>query len=91
VYLLPLGEHYQLLDAQYFVSGTYYTFVTLYEVWPSRIGDKQAAVVWRGDFIAAPTLAFTRGFERLAYGSIMLQEVKKAIRSFQDAVKNKTS
>ena len=87
VYLLPLGDHYQLLDAQYYVSGTYYTFVTLYEVWPTRVGEKPEALVWRGDFIAAPTLAFTKGFDRLAYGAIMVQEVKKAIRTFQDDVK----
>jgi hypothetical protein len=89
VYLLPLGDHYQLLDAQYYVSGTYYTFVTLYEIWPTRVGEKSEALVWRGDFIAAPTLAFTKGFDRLAYGAIMVQEVKKAIRSFQDDVKVK--
>jgi hypothetical protein len=87
VYLLPLGDRYQLLDAQYYVSGTYYTFVTLYEIWPTRVGERPAALVWRGDFIAAPTLAFARGFDRLAYGSIMLQELKKAIRAFQDDVK----
>lgn len=89
VYLLPLGDRYQLLDAQYYVSGTYYTFVTLYEVWPTGAGEKPGALVWRGDFIAAPTLAFTKGFDRLAYGAIMLQEVKKAIRAFQDDVKAK--
>jgi hypothetical protein len=87
VYLLPLGDHYQLLDAQYYVSGTYYTFVTLYEVWSARIGEKLGALVWRGDYIAAPTLAFTKGFDRLAYGAIMVQEVKKAIRTFQEDVK----
>ena len=87
VYLLPQGDHYQLLDAQYYVSGTYYTFVTLYEVWPTRVGEKAEALVWRGDFIAAPTLAFTKGFDRLAYGAIMVQEVKKSIRTFQADVK----
>jgi hypothetical protein len=86
VYLLPLGDHYQLLDVQYYVSGTYYTFVTLYEVWPIRVGEQSATLVWRGDFFAAPTLAFTKGVERLAYGVIMLQELKKAIRCFQDDV-----
>jgi len=89
VYLLPLGDHYQLLDVQYYVSGTYYAFVTLYEIWPIRNGEKSEALIWRGDFIAAPTLAFAKGFDRLAYGSIMVQEVKKAIRAFQADVKVK--
>jgi hypothetical protein len=84
VYLLPAGDRYQLLDAQYYVSSTYYTSVTLYEVWPSQVGEKPGALVWRGDFFAAPSLAYAKGFERLAYGTVMLQELKKTIRFFQD-------
>lgn len=75
-----------MLDVQYYVSGAYYTFVTLYKVWPVQVGGKSAALVWRGDFFAAPTLALTKGAERLAYGAIMLQELKKAIRCFQNDV-----
>ena len=89
IYLLPLGDRYQLMDAQYYVSGVYYSFVTLYEVWPIEIGGQAAALIWRGDFFAAPVLEFTNGFERLAYGAIMIQELKKAIRAFQDDVKTK--
>jgi hypothetical protein len=86
VYSLPLGDHYQLLDAQYYVSGVYYACVTLYEVWPICEGGKSGALVWRGDFFAAPSLAITKGTERLAYGAIMLQELKKAVHSFQQAM-----
>ena len=86
VFMLPQADHYQLLDVQYYVSGGYYTFVTLYKVWPVNVGGKSASLVWRGDFFAAPTLAFTKGAERLAYGAIMLQELKKAIRCFQNDV-----
>jgi hypothetical protein len=83
VFSLDLGDHFQLLDAQYYVSGVYYACATLYEVWPIQEGGKSGALVWRGDFFAAPTLAFTKGTERLAYGAIMLQELKKAVRCFQ--------
>jgi len=83
VYLLPLGDHYQLLDAEYYVSGNYSSFVTLYQVWPIQAGAKSAALVWRGDFLAATTLATTKGIERLAYGTLMQQELKKVIRCFQ--------
>jgi hypothetical protein len=86
VYLLPEGDRYQLLDVQYYVSGTYYTSATLYEVWPSQAGEKTGAVVWRGDFFAAPNLAYTKGIERLAYGAVVLQELKKNIRCFQDDI-----
>jgi hypothetical protein len=43
--------------------------------------------VWRGDFFAAPMLAFTKGTERIAYGALMLQDIKKEIRCFQDEAK----
>lgn len=88
VYLLPTSDRFQLLDVQYYVNGTYYTFATLYDVWPIELGQKPAALVWRGDFFSAPRLAYTRGVERLAYAAVMLQELKSSIRSFQKEVLN---
>ena len=87
VYLLPVNDHYQLADIGYYVSGNYYTSITLYEVWPIQSGDKTGSLVWRGDYFAAPTLAFTKGTERIAYGALMLQDIKKEIRFFQDDLK----
>ena len=84
IYLLPQGDHYQLLDVQYYVSGKYYAAATLCEIWPIRVGEKSGALVWRGDFVAAPTLAFTKGTDRIIYGAILLQEIKKVVRCFQD-------
>ena len=84
IYLLPQGDHYQLLDVQYYVSGKYYAAATLCEIWPIRVGEKLGALVWRGDFVAAPTLAFTKGTDRIIYGAILLQEIKKVVRCFQD-------
>ncbi len=89
IYLLPQGDHYQLLDVQDYVSGKYYAAATLCEIWPIRLGGKSGALVWRGDFVAAPTLAFTKGVDRIVYGSILLQEVKKVVRCFQDDLKVK--
>jgi hypothetical protein len=84
VYLLQLGDRFQLLDVEYYVSGTYHVFATLYEVWPIQIGDRSGTLIWRGDFFASPALAFTKGTERLAYGMIMAQELRKAIHCFQN-------
>lgn len=89
IYLLPRGDHYQLMDVQYYVSGKYFAAATLYEIWPIQLGEKSGALVWRGDFVAAPTLAFTRGTERIVYGAILLQEIKKVVRCFQDDLKAK--
>jgi hypothetical protein len=85
-YLLDAGDRYQLLDLEYFVSGNYYAAATFYEVWPIRDGNKTASLVWRGDFFAAPALQFTKGMERIAYGAIMIQEIKKEIRCFRDSL-----
>jgi len=71
------------------VSNDYYTSATLYEVWPIQVGEKTGALVWRGDFFAAPMLAFTKGTERIAYGALMLQDIKKEIRCFRDSLKAK--
>jgi hypothetical protein len=87
IYLLPQGDHYQLLDVQYYVSGKYYAAATLCEIWPIQVGEKSGALVWRGDFVAAPTLAFVKGTDRIVYGAILLQEIKKVVRCFQDDLK----
>jgi hypothetical protein len=87
VYLLPVNDHYELADVGYYVSGNYYTSITLYEIWPISGGKKSGSLVWRGDYFAAPTLAFTKGTERIAYGALMLQDIKKEIRCFQDDLK----
>jgi hypothetical protein len=89
VYLLPVGDHFQLVDVQYYVSGNYYTSVTLYEVWPVQARDKSEALVWRGDYFAAPMLRFTKGTERIAYGALMLQDIKKEIHCIQEEAKTR--
>jgi hypothetical protein len=87
VYQLAVGDHYQLLSIDYYASSTYYAAATLYEVWPIRDGKKTGSIVWRGDFLSAPTLRYTKGIERLAFGVIMIQEIKKEIRCFLDDIR----
>ena len=89
MYLLAVGNHYQLADMEYYVNASYFTSITLMEVWPIQDGAKPAALVWRDDYFAAPMLAFTKGTERIAYGALMLQDIKKEIRCFEDDVKEK--
>ncbi len=89
VYQLPVGDHYQLADMDYYVTGNYYASATLFEVWPVQVRGQPGALVWRGDFFAAPMLAFTKGTERIAYGALMLQDIKKEIHCFQDEAKTK--
>jgi len=83
---LAIKDRYQVLDIDYYVSSKYYTSATLYEIWPIRVGNRTGSLVWRGDFFAAPVLQFTKGIERIAYGAVMIQEIKKGIRCFQESL-----
>ena len=67
---------WQVADVEYYVSGDYYTAVTLYEIWPVTGGT----LVWRVDLFAAPMLAYTKGIERLAYEVMMVHEIKQETR-----------
>ncbi|MGB9082086.1 MAG: hypothetical protein WCD00_12375 [Desulfuromonadaceae bacterium] len=88
VYVLQVGDRYQLLDIEYYVSGTYYTSATLYEIWPIQDGGRTGSLVWCNVMCSAPTLRFAAGIERLASGVILTLEFKKCIRCFQDSLKN---
>jgi len=67
---------WQVADVEYYVSGDYYTAVTLYEIWPVTGGT----LVWRVDLFAAPMLVYTKGIERLAYEVMMVHEIKQETR-----------
>jgi hypothetical protein len=87
VYAQQVGDHYQLLDIEYYVSGTYYTSATLYEIWPIQDGGRTGSLVWCNVLCSAPMLRFAAGIERLASGVILNLEFKKCIRCFQDSIK----
>lgn len=89
VYLRQVGDHYQQLDLEYYVSGTYYTSATLYEIWPIRDGGRTGSLVWCNVLCSAPALRFASGIERLASGVILTLEFKKFVRCFQDSVKTR--
>jgi len=68
-YTKEMGNgRYQMLDCQYFSSGAYYVSLCLFELWPVKIGDKDATLVWRIDLLSAPLLEVTRGTSRMAWG-----------------------
>jgi len=84
IYVKPSKDGFQVLDCQYFASGNYYVYLTFYQLWPIQVGNKSATLIWRGDFLSARSVADTRGTERMMYGGVMSQEIKKAIRFFQE-------
>jgi hypothetical protein len=73
----------KVADVQYYASGGYYASIILYHFWPWESGT----LVWRADLLSTPSLAYTKGMERMAYGGVMLQEIKKAVRAFQKDLK----
>jgi hypothetical protein len=75
--------HIQLLDCGYFSTGIYYVSLIFYELWPVQIGGKPATLAWRADLLSTPSLEVTRGIERLAFGKIMMLEIKKFIQDFR--------
>jgi hypothetical protein len=88
VYALEVGDHCQLLEIEYYVSGTYYTSATLYDIRPIHYGGKTGSLVWCDVLCSAPVLRFASGIERLASGVILILEFKKMVRCFQDSLKS---
>jgi len=86
-YDMGVGDHYQRLEIEYYVNGTYYTSATLYEIWPIREGGRTGSLVWCDVLCSAPALRFAPGIERLASGVILVLEFKKMVRCFQDSFK----
>jgi len=80
---LQSAESAQMLDLQYYASGGYYAFVTLYQMWPVTIEGKPATLVWRVDFISSLSLSDLRPFERMGSGSAMMKDVQRIINYFQ--------
>ena len=86
IYLKSWGDRYQIADCAYYSSSGFYASYTLRQVWPIKIKDQNASLVWRGEFVSAPSLADRKGIEAMAAPAILLQELKKTIRAFQEDV-----
>ena len=78
---------FQTLDVEFFVNSGVYTTIELDQYWPITIGGKSETLVWRGDYVSAPSVAYLHGTERLASGMVMLQDVKAVIDAFRSEFK----
>jgi hypothetical protein len=72
----------QLLDLQYYASGGYYVYVTLYQMWPVTVGGKPATLVWRVDLISTQSVADLGPFDRMGSGAAMAKEIQRIIGFF---------
>ena len=69
-------------DLQYYASGAVYAVVTLYQIWPVKVDNQDATLVWRVDMTSAVQLGELRGVERLGSGAAMMREIQKTVKAF---------
>lgn len=81
-YVKEGAESAQLLDLQYYASGGYNVYFSLYQMWQITQDGKPATLVWRGDSIASQSLGELRGVDKMGSGAAMMAEVKKAVTLF---------
>jgi hypothetical protein len=78
----PAGDGWQSADLQYYASGAVYTVVTFYQLWPVKLDNQDATLVWRVDMTSSAQLGELRGVERLGSGAALMREVQKSVRAF---------
>jgi hypothetical protein len=72
----------QYLDMEFYASGDYYAYVTLYQMWPVTVGGKPATLVWRVDSISTQSIADLGPFDRMGSGSAMSKEIQRIVNDF---------
>ena len=78
----PAGDGWQSADLQYYASGAVYAVVTFYQLWPVKIENQDATLIWRVDMTSAAELGELRGVERLGSGAAMMREIQKSVKAF---------
>ncbi|MGA3171510.1 MAG: hypothetical protein ABSE62_10900 [Chthoniobacteraceae bacterium] len=77
------GDSAQMLDLQYYGSGGYYVFMSLYQLWPVTVGGKPATLVWRVDTISSLSLSDLGPFDRMGSGAAMMKDIQRIIGFFE--------
>lgn len=70
---------WMVADCTYFTSDTYFTSVTLYELFPIEGGT----LVWQIDFVSAPFRSYLSGTDRFFAGKEIVKETTKTIQLFR--------
>ncbi len=68
---------FQALDLQYFATSGFSVAASLYQLWPVRIGNTDATLVWRCSMVSTPRVKELRGVERRAAGVAFKNRVRK--------------
>jgi hypothetical protein len=78
----PAGDGWQSADLLYYSSGGVYAVVTLYQMWPVKVDNGDATLVWRIDMTSAAEIGGLRGVERLGSGAAMTREIQRTVKAF---------
>jgi hypothetical protein len=73
----PAHGGFQALDLQYFATSGFSVAATLYQLWPIRVGNSDATLVWRCSMVSTPRVKELHGVERRAAGVAFKNRVKK--------------
>jgi hypothetical protein len=77
------GGAAQLLDMQYYGSGGYYVYITLYQMWPVTVNGESATLVWRVDSISSLSLSDLGPFDLMGSGAAMMKDIQRIVNFFQ--------
>jgi len=78
----PAGDGWQSADLLYYSSGGVYAVVTFYQMWPVKVDNGDATLVWRIDMTSAAEIGGLRGVERLGSGAAMTREIQRTVKAF---------
>jgi hypothetical protein len=78
----PVGDAWQSADLLYYASGGVYVEVTFYQMWPVKVENRDATLVWRIDLTSAAEIGSLRGVERLGSGAAMMREIQRSVKAF---------
>ncbi|HEX4085557.1 MAG TPA: hypothetical protein VHY22_11640 [Chthoniobacteraceae bacterium] len=78
-----VGDGAQMLDLQYYASGGYYVYFTLYQLWPVSVGGKPATLVWRVDSLSSLSFSDLGPFDRKGAGVAMMRDIERMVGFFQ--------
>src|SRR5262249_25233714 len=81
-YERAVGDGWQAADLLYYSSGAVYAVVTLYQLWPVKVGNQDATLIWRVDMTSASELGELRGVERLGSGAAMMRTIQRDVKAF---------
>jgi hypothetical protein len=78
----PVGDGWQTADLLYYASGAVYAVVTFYQLWPVKVENQDATLIWRVDMTSASELGELRGVERLGSGAAMMRAIQRDVKAF---------